>query len=278
MRAHVLLPAARERLSPAFRQNQISRIDLSEYRRVAPDAVELPLDEMARLLERAQTTFAEAPVASDQWLAPRLHALLRLDRHHASDKHMWAWMAADVFPDYARWRFVGKNEDREEDESKRGTPLKRFFGQDRDNVLSRLWWGGELCRDGGDYSPVEQAFLAQDVPNTWFSLDAFHHRACAQAALRYVPKMGSTPINRLSTALDHVLTTIQLDVVAPASPPDTSAIAEWRELPLDIEELLDDRLPAGPDETPVDPDQIDAADALLRRVAREMNPPLELLA
>ncbi len=277
-RAHTLLPSAREQLSPAFRQNQIARIDLSDFRRLVAGGRELPMDDVGTLLRHTQTTFADDPIASDRWLAPRLHALLRFDRRDASDKYFWAWIAADVFPDYARWRFVGKTEEDEEDESRRGTPVKRFFGQDRDNALSRLWWGGELCRNGGDYAPVEQAFVAQDVPNTWFALDAFHHPACAQAALRYVPKMGSKPINRLSTALDHVLTTIQLDVVAPADPPDTAAITEWREEGVEIDELLRDQLPVGPDEAPVDPDQVAAADTLLRRVAREMNPPLELPA
>lgn len=274
--AQTLLPAARGQLSPAFRQGDTT-IDLSEFLRPIPGGRELPIDELRRLIETARERFAAEPARSDRWLAPRLHALLRLDRAEAGDKQLWAWLAAVEFADYVRWRFPGKGEE-EEDEQRRGTPLKRFTGQDRDNALSRLWWGGELCRNGDDYTPAEQAFVVQDVANTWFSLDAFHHPACAQAALRLLPRMQGRPVNRLATALDHVLTTIQLDVVAPAPPPDTEAVLEWREQELEIEELLGDDLPTGPDETPIDPDQIDAVEALIRRVAKEMQPPLELPA
>lgn len=274
--AQILQPAARGQLTPAFRQGETT-VDLTEFLRPVPGGRDLPVHELRRLIDTARERFVDDPARSDRWLAPRLHALLRLDRAGAGDKQFWAWLAAAEFPDYVRWRFPGKGEE-EEDEERRGTPLKRFTGQDRDNALSRLWWGGELCRNGDDYRPAEQAFIIQDVVSTWFSLDAFHHRACAQAALRMLPRMQTRSVNKLATALDHVLTTIQLDVVAPAPPPDTQAVLDWREQELDIDQLLDDDLPTGPDETPIDPDQIDAVEALIRRVAKEMQPPLELPA
>jgi hypothetical protein len=272
--AQTLLAAARGHLTPAFRQGR-TNVDLREFLQPVPGGRDLPIGELGRLLDSACERFADDPARSDRWLAPRLHALLRLDRAEAGDKQFWAWLAAVEFPDYVRWRFAGKGEE-EEDEQRRGTALKRFTGQDRDNALSRLWWGGELCRNGDDYRPVEQAFVVQDVPSTWFSLNAFHHPACAQAALRLLPSMQGRPVNKLATALDHVLTTIQLDVVAPAPPPDTQAVLDWREQELDIEKLLEDALPTGPDETAVDPDQINAVEALIRRVAKEMHPPLKL--
>ncbi len=263
-----LAPAARAQLTPAFRQGHAT-VDLREYLQSAVDARDLPVAELRILLDEARSRHQGDPALSDRWLAPRLHALLRLDRKDAGDTRMWAWLASVGCPEYVRWRFPGKG-DEEEDEFKRGTPLKRFLGQDRDNALARLWWGGELCRDGGNYEPVERAFIVQDVPNTWFSLDAFHHPACGQAALRLLPTMGSRPVNRLATAMDHVLTTIQLDVVAPAPPPETVAVTEWREEDVDLEALLEDSLPEGPDESPVDPSQIDAVEGLLRRVAGEI--------
>lgn len=264
-----LAPAARAQLTPAFRQGHAT-VGLREYLQPVPDGHDVPVAELGILLDEARSRYEEDPARSDRWLAPRLHALLRLDRKHGGDSRIWAWLATVECPEYVRWRFPGKG-DEEEDEAKRGTALKRFLGQDRDNALSRLWWGGELCRDGGDYVPVEQAFIVQDVPNTWFSLDAFHHPACAQAALRLLPSMGSRPVNRLATAMDHVLTTIQLDVVAPALPPDTAAVTEWREQEISLEALLEEGLPEGPDESQVDPAQIDAVEALLRRVASEID-------
>jgi hypothetical protein len=252
-------------------------VDLKDYLRPIRGGLELPLEELGQMLDAARERFADEPARSDRWLAPRVHALLRLTRAEAGEKQLWAWMAAVAFPDYVRWRFPGKG-DEEEDENLRGTPIKRFAGQDRDNALSRLWWGGELCRNGADYRPVEEAFVVQDVPNTWFSLDAFHHPACAQAALRLLPRMQGRPVNRLATALDHVLTTIQLDVVASATPPDSQAVLDWRGEEIDIEALLEDKLPTGPDESAVEPEDVDAVEMLLRRVAKEMHPPLELPA
>ena len=272
--ARLLQASARGQLTPSFRQGE-SVVDLQAHLLPAPGGLQLPVAELGVLLKTAREHFAEDPVRSDRWLAPRVHALLRLTRAEAGDKQMWAWLAAVEFPDYVRWRFPGKG-DEEEDDSRRGTPVKRFAGQDRDNALSRLWWGAELCRNGADYGPVEAAFVMQDIPNTWFSLDAFHHPACAQAALRLLPRIQGRPVNKLATALDHVLTTIQLDVVAPASPPDSSAVMEWKEEQVDLDALLEEDLPMGPDETAVDPQHIDAVEALIRRVAKEMRPPLEL--
>ena len=273
MKIHTLNANARGQLTPGFRQG-VTEVDLASYLTPVPGARELPVDDLGRLFEKTIERHAEDAPRSDRWLAPRVHALLRLDRAEAADARMWAWLAADRFPDYVRWRFPGKGEE-EEDETKRGTPLKRFVGQDRDNAVSRLWWGAELCRDGSDYGPAERSFIVQDVPNTWFSLDAFHHPACAQAALRILPTLAGRPVNRLSTALDHVLTTRQLDVIAPAAAPDTSAITDWRLTEIDVDALLGDTLPSGPDETPVEPGQIDEVEALIRGVAAQIGIELE---
>jgi hypothetical protein len=270
--AKTLLPTARGQLTSAFRQG-LADADLSEFLQPLELDRDLPLDDVRRLLERAMQSF-EDPVASDAWLAPRLHAVLRLRRNEAAERGIWAWLATVEFPEYARWRFPGKSADEEEDESKRGTPLKRFLGSGRDNALARLWWGAELFRNGDDYEPVVRAFAKQDVPNTWLSLDAVHHPAAAQAALRLLPALGSKPINRLSTALDHVLTTIQLDVLAPVEAPDTIAADEWVAARADIDEILGDDLPRGPEETPVPEELVDAVEALLRSVAAEIQLPL----
>jgi hypothetical protein len=271
--ARVLLPAARAQLTPAFRQG-LSDPDLRDY--LQPFALDddLPLDDVRRLLQHAADAFASDPPASDRWLAPRLHAALRLRRAEAAERGLWGWLGAVEYPDYARWRFPGRGEE-EEDESKRGTPLKRFVGSGRDHALARLWWGAELFRNGSSYAPVVRAFVKQDVPSTWLSLDAVHHPAAAQAALRLLPELGSKPINRLSTALDHVLTTIQLDVIAPIEPPDTIAADEWVSGRADIDDLLEETLPVGPDEDPVPDELVEAVEELLIRVAAEIGLSLE---
>jgi hypothetical protein len=223
----------------------------------------LDLETLDALLAAGMDRYAERAADSDRWLAPRVHATIRLRRSEAADYRLWAWLAAVKYPDYIRWRFPGRAPSFR-------TPVHRFFGQDRDNGLSRLWWGAELTRNGGSYAPTVAAFERQDIPSTWFSLDAFHNRAAALAALRMLPVMGSKPINSLSQALNHYLTTIMLDAVAPMSWPDEAAMREWIGSTVEVEDLILDALPAGPQDDEVDPSAIAAVEALLRRVAIEM--------
>jgi len=209
--------------------------------------------------------FIRSVEASDAWLAPRVHAALRLRRSEAADRRMWSWLAVVRYPEYVRWRFPGKDG---------STAAKRFIGGDRDNALARLWWGAEMTRDGGDYGPTVGAFARQDIPNTWFVLNAFHNKAAALAALRMLPGMSGRPINRLSTALNHYLTTVMLDCVAPIPAPDLAAAEEWVAGRSDPDQLVEDSLPQGPEEDPVDEELIDAVESLIRRVAHEVDIPL----
>jgi hypothetical protein len=251
--ARILLPAARSLLTDDFRLG-ISNPDLTDY--LSPLALDRNLDlvTVKALLERTIEKFREDPAHSDEWLAPRFHAALRLRRTEAGDTGLWRWLGVVVFDDYVRWRFSA-------------VPLKRFVGGDRDHALSRLWWGAELFRNGGDYGPVTRAFSMQDIPNTWLILNAMHNRAAAQAALTYLPDMSSDTINKLSTALDDVLMTIQLDAVAPADQPDVVAADEWVAETADIEDLFEEDLPEGPIEDSVSEEAINAVKALIERVA-----------
>jgi hypothetical protein len=269
--ARALLPSARAQLTAGFRAGDTTA-DITDYLRPLDLGRELPVDLLTELINTAQTRFADNPPGSDRWLAPRLHATLRLTRYEAADLGLWAWLAVDLFPYYVRWRFPGRRD--ADGEEAAGPPPKRFMGNDRDHGLARLWWGAELFRDGSDYGPVERAFKMQDVPNTWLSLNAVHHRAAAQAALGIVPDLNSKQINRLSTALDHILTTIQLDSVAPVSGPDVIAIEEWVSQVPDREAVLGDDFPEGPDESRVDPDMVARVVTLIRQVATSIGLPL----
>ena len=263
--ARILLPGVRPHLGVEFRTGGPNP-DVSDFVREMPIDRDIPIDRITRLLAEAQDRHPEEPALSDRWLAPRLHAGLRLRRSEAAETGLWGWLAVEHAADYVRWRFPGKG-DEEEDPEKRGTPLKRFLGRDRDHALGRLWWGAELFRNGADYRPAADAFVMQDVPNTWLSLDAVHNSAAAQAALRVLPQLSGREINALSRAMDHVLTTVQLDALAPVRGPDVIAMDEWVAEDVDEEALFDDPLPEGPAEDPVDRELIEAVDGLLRHVA-----------
>lgn len=94
---------------------------------------------------------------SDRWLAPRLHFALRVPRSVASDRSMWEWLATSFWTPYVDWRWSGE----------KGVTDDRWYGAVNKQSLARLWWGGELFRDGQDYEPVTRAFLMQDLPNSF---------------------------------------------------------------------------------------------------------------
>jgi hypothetical protein len=250
---------ARARLTPDFMKGDVG-VDVRDLVRPFDDR-KVDIDPVKTVLElaMAQPEFEGNAPASDAWVAPRVHAALRLTRREAADRRLWAWLAVVQFPEYVRWRFPG---------DEKGTPIKRFFGRARDHALARLWWGAELTRNGPDYTTTIAAFRNQDFPNTWFSLRAFEHRAAAIAACRVVAPLTSRQINDLATAFDHIITTIMLDSVAISSPTNADAVKEWIAEEFDDSDL--DRLPTGPREDPVPENEIAAVEALLLRIATEL--------
>jgi len=262
-----MTPASRILFTTDFLSGE-SRPDFSLY--TVPAGLDrlVELTALDGLIDHVMSSdeFSRDPETSDSWLAPRLHAALRLRRSEAADRSIWIWLTVARYPSYVRWRFPGREG---------STSSKRFIGGDRDNALSRLWWGAELTRNGADYGQVQRAFQRQDIANTWFALDAFHNRAAALAAMRMLPRLSSKAINRLSNALNHFLTTIMLDAVAPLQGPDIVAIDEWVAGSASMEDLLQGELPPGPLEDPVDTEMIDRVEDLVRRVAAEVGIDLE---
>lgn len=84
--------------------------------------------------------------AMDQWLAPRLHAALRIPRRLAADRAFWAWLAIDHLAPYVQLRFRQLGLD--------ATAAWRFTGDLLRNGASRLWWGAEMVRSGSSYEYV----------------------------------------------------------------------------------------------------------------------------
>ncbi|KOS56161.1 hypothetical protein Z051_11165 [Rhodococcus rhodochrous KG-21] len=195
------------------------------------------------LLVEAMERFEEKPAGADGWLAPRLHATLRMSRSEAADDQLWNHLAFIVAPDYAVWRH----------KSAGLVQPARFTGPHYTQAFSRLWWAAEMFRNSDDYRPVEVACSVQDVLNTTMRLDVIDHRPTAQAILRVLgnliadgtPRLGDQ-VNALSSAINAAGSTLLYDVLAPDALIDDEATMEWIADSQDVAPVLWEILPDGP--------------------------------
>ncbi|MDI5979386.1 DUF6339 family protein [Amycolatopsis magusensis] len=187
--------------------------------------------------------FEAKRTAADGWLAPRLHATLRMSRAEAADARLWNFLALLVAPDYVIWRHRGK----------KLAQAARFSGAHHTQAFARLWWAAELFRDGEDYRPVETACRVQDVLNTTMRLDVVDHRPTALAIVRIthrlleenVPRPGDQ-VNALSAAINSAGSTLVYEALAPDPGPDTDSVHEWIAGAESAPAVPLDRLPDGP--------------------------------
>ncbi|SED29562.1 DUF6339 family protein [Streptomyces sp. TLI_105] len=214
------------------------------------------------LLDEAMRRFTDDRSAADGWLAPRIHATLRMTRAEAADSRLWNHLAMIVAPDYVVWRHKGVDS-----ADGRGiAPAARFSGIHYTQAFSRLWWAAELFRDGHDYAPVVTACRLQDILNTTLRLDVIDHRPTAQAMIRVIGDFldaGVTRpadhVNAFSAAVNAAGSTLMYDVLAEDVDPDTDELFEWIEA--GVGEAVDwDWLPEGPHDGRV---RAAAVDALL---------------
>ncbi|MGA5871828.1 DUF6339 family protein [Streptomyces cinereoruber] len=200
------------------------------------------------LLDEAMRRFAADRFAVDGWLAPRLHATLRLTRAEAADSRLWNHLAMIVAPDYVVWRHKGADTA----DGKGIATAARFSGPHYTQTFSRLWWAAELFRDGHDYRPVVTACRLQDILNTTLRLDVIDHRPTAQAMIHVIGGLLDTGVarpgdhvNALSSAVNTAGSTLIYDVLAEDTEPDADELLDWIEA--GAGEAVDwDRLPEGP--------------------------------
>ncbi|MFE3180874.1 DUF6339 family protein [Streptomyces violascens] len=216
------------------------------------EGVRLRVEPLRALIDDAMYAHRDdTRTKADAWLAPRLHAALRLTRREAADARLWNFIALSVAPDYIVWRHLpGKGKD--------GLPpmvtAERFRGAHYTQAFSRLWWAAELFRDGTDYKPVQVACGNQDVLNTVLRLDIIDHRPTAQALVRLVAKgtaRTGREVNALATVANSAASTLMYDVIAPDHVWDGGALEEWirdGELSPHVSSRV---LPYGPDDGPV---------------------------
>ncbi|MFG3038317.1 DUF6339 family protein [Streptomyces sp. NPDC048330] len=234
----------------------------AERRRTAP---------VRELLDEAMRRFADDRSAADGWLAPRLHATLRLTRAEAADSRLWNHLAMVVAPDYVVWRHRGPDT-----ADGRGiATAARFSGIHYTQAFSRLWWAAELFRDGDDYDPVVTACRNQDVLNTTLRLDVIDHRPTVQAMIRViggfldagVARPGDH-VNAFSAAVNAAGSTLVYDVLAEDVDPDADELLQWIEAGSDAV-VGWERLPEGPSDGRVKPAAVDALIPLFEQLRVE---------
>ncbi|ALG13364.1 DUF6339 family protein [Kibdelosporangium phytohabitans] len=218
------------------------------------------------LLDEAVRRFEDSPTEADAWLAPRLHATLRMTRAEAADSRRWNYLSMLVAPDYVVWRHK-RNEIAES---------ARFSGPHYTQAFSRLWWAAELFRDGDDYRPAEFACGFQDVLNTTMRLDVIDHRPTAIAIIRVLEKLKadgvsrmSDRVNALSSAVNAAGSTLVYDVIATDDPVDNDALQEWIEEAEHMPPVPWDRLPDGPDDGMVNENAVNTLVPLFEKLLQD---------
>lgn len=218
------------------------------------------------LIDEAMDRFDGRPAGADAWLAPRLHATLRMTRAEAADGRLWNYLAMLVAPDYVVWRHGGDGI----------TRTTRFSGLHFVQAFARLWWAAELFRNGADYKPAVTAFAYQDFVNSVMRLDIIDHRPTAAAILHIVDRLvtdqvsnGSDQVNALSKAVNAAGSTLIFDVLAPDEPVDNDALRDWIADSAHMPAVPWDRLPDGPSDGTVNRQTVDSLVPLFEKLLAE---------
>ncbi|WP_237536540.1 DUF6339 family protein [Streptomyces sp. SID5785] len=203
-------------------------IDLDKNTEPLPPQERWRAQPIRDLVEDAMHAFREEPSRpkADAWLAPRLHATLRLTRAEAADHDIWNHVALAVAPDYVVWRHVSR--------PRHGRPSvngDRFRGVYHKQAFARLWWAAELFRDGPDYGPVVTACGNQDVLNSVLrTAELVSHRPTALAIvdlLRRGVVTSTREVVAVSAAVNASAATLAYDVLAPDVPREAEAVRAW---------------------------------------------------
>ncbi|MFJ7417516.1 DUF6339 family protein [Streptomyces uncialis] len=253
-----LLPSHRATtfLTPGVRAGQDAPPQVAILRASTPidDAsVRWSAEPVREILDEAMHRFDAARTDADAWLAPRLHATLRMTRAEAADPGPWNFLALAVAPDFVLWRHLPAGD--AGDGSSRKVNSARFVGAHHTQAFARLWWLAEMFRDGPDYGPAEIAGRQQDMANTALRLDAIDHKPTALALVRVLKGLadrGATRlgdrVNALCTAVNTAGSTLMYEVIAPDDEPDHAALTDWITDAESAPAVPWNRLPEGPED------------------------------
>jgi hypothetical protein len=178
----------------------------------------------------------------DAWLAPRLHAAMRIPRRLAGDKRFWAWVAIERANSYVVRRWTSRAQE----------PVRpwRYTGDLLRNTISRLWWGAEMTRNGSDYSHVPLVFRRTRTAQWALELLYSQYRPAAIAFTRIAEAgepLSDDEMNGLSKRINVLLSLNSLESRGAYQGRQDEPGPEWyRRLP-SLEELLSRELPTGPE-------------------------------
>lgn len=195
--------------------------------------------------------------SADAWLAPRLHATLRMTRREAADPQLWNYLALRAAPDYVQWRHRSRPA---HGGAAATVQAARYSGPFYTQAFARLWWAAELFRDGADYGPVVVACSNQDVLNTVLRLEMVNHRPTAQAFVALIQKgaiRNGREANAAAKAVNAAGSTLSYESIAPDFQPDSAGYRAWIESLDDAPAVSYTRVPEGPPDGGVDLDQVD---------------------
>lgn len=213
------------------------------------------------LVDDAMHAFRDEKVtAADAWLAPRLHATLRLTRREAADRRLWNYLSLGVAPDYVVWRHTTEARGEEQDKGPRVASTK-FRGSPDKQAFARLWWAAELFRNGSDYGPVVTACGQQEMLNSALRLTVIDHRPTAQALVELIDRgtvRTGREVNALAKAVNASAATLMYDAVVPDVERDGQPLAQWVEAAESAPAVPRRGLPEGPDEERVPEDSVTA--------------------
>lgn len=229
-------------------QENVKSIQLNQVAESLPEERRFTWARIRDLVEDAMYEFDENRTGADAWLAPRLHATLRLTRVEAADPGLWNYLSLGVAPDYTHWRHTRPDSRRAEPAP---IPADRFKGPHYKQVFARLWWAAELFRDGPDYRPVVTACGNQDMLNTALRLEVMDHRPTAQAVVRLLADgviRTGRETNALLAAVNSAASTLFLDALAPDVERDPATVRAWVDGAEDAMPVSRRTVSEGPDE------------------------------
>jgi hypothetical protein len=212
---------------------------------ISPSTTRWRVAPVRQLLDEARRRHEDDRAAADGWLAPRLHATIRMTRSEAANSGLWNFLALVVAPDYVLWRHKGVTK-----EGERAT-ADRFVGVHYKQTFARLWWAAEMFRDGDDYGPAVSACGIQDVLNTVLRFEVIDHRPTARAVVRLLERgivRTGRDVNGLGTAINAAGSTLMYDVIAPDDGGDSEARRYWIGEAENAGPMPFDTLPDGPDD------------------------------